>query len=154
MFSTIISSSVVDDVFTVARPAQKSRAGAVPCTPPRPTSTSRVPPARPRVQRTVHYALPGEKQARAALPALPWASTGAPSTPRPAATSPVAPPPRPRAPPAPRKAHAYHVSKEAAAMAAREASAAQLPRPRFVHQFEGAGSPIVDYAGLRRELKF
>ncbi|KDQ06033.1 hypothetical protein BOTBODRAFT_181986 [Botryobasidium botryosum FD-172 SS1] len=43
---------------------------------------------------------------------------------------------------------------EAAAMAAREASAAQLPRPRFVHQFEGAGSPIVDYAGLRRELKF
>ncbi|KDQ14252.1 hypothetical protein BOTBODRAFT_33035 [Botryobasidium botryosum FD-172 SS1] len=154
MFSTIISSFVVDDVFIVARPAQKPRAGAVPCTPPRPTSTSRVPPARPQVQRTVHYALPGEKQARAALSALPWASVNAPSTPpRPAATSPAAPP-RPRVPPAPRKARAYYVSKEAAAMAAREASAAQLPRPRFVHQFEGAGSPIVDYAGLRRELKF
>ncbi|KDQ06026.1 hypothetical protein BOTBODRAFT_181981, partial [Botryobasidium botryosum FD-172 SS1] len=94
MYSTIISSSVVDDVFTVARPTQKPRAGVVPCTPPRPTSTSRDPPARPRVQRTIHYALPGEKQARAALPALPWASVNAPSTPpRPAATSPAAPPP-------------------------------------------------------------
>ncbi|KDQ06027.1 hypothetical protein BOTBODRAFT_181982 [Botryobasidium botryosum FD-172 SS1] len=36
MYSTIISSSVVDDVFTVARPTQKPRAGVVPCTPPAP----------------------------------------------------------------------------------------------------------------------
>ncbi|KDQ19671.1 hypothetical protein BOTBODRAFT_170725 [Botryobasidium botryosum FD-172 SS1] len=159
MSPSIISSSVADDVFTVARvPAQKARASAVPCTPPRPTSTSRVPPARPQVQRTIHYALPGEKQARAAIPALPWMTALAPSTPpRPTAVSPAAPPPRPRAPPAPRKARAYHVSKEATAMAAREASAALPPCPRFVHQFEGAGESkelIVDYAGLRRGLKF
>ncbi|KDQ14253.1 hypothetical protein BOTBODRAFT_354559 [Botryobasidium botryosum FD-172 SS1] len=142
MFPTIISSSVVDDVFTVARPAQNPRAGAVPCTPPRPTSASRVPPGRPQVQRTIHYALASKKYARAALPAFPWASAGAPSTPpRPAATSPASPPPRPRAPPAPRKARAYYVSKEATAMATCETSAALLPFPRFVHQLEGTGEP-------------
>ncbi|KDQ14243.1 hypothetical protein BOTBODRAFT_175026 [Botryobasidium botryosum FD-172 SS1] len=148
MYSTIISSSVVDDVFTVARPAQKPRAGAVPCTPPRPTSTSRVPPARPRIQRTIHYALPGETQARAAIPALPWTTALAPSTPpRPAAVSPATPPPRPRAPPAPRKARAFYVSKEGAAMASLEACAALPPLPRFVHQLEGTEEPITRARG-------
>ncbi|KDQ17316.1 hypothetical protein BOTBODRAFT_30133 [Botryobasidium botryosum FD-172 SS1] len=120
------------DVFTVARPVEKARAGAVPCTPPR-APTSRVPPARPRVQRTVHYAHPGEGQALAALPCFSRASASAPAPSTPPRLTAVDPRPRPRAPPAPRKARAFYVSKEAAAMAAREAHAAQPPRPRFVH---------------------
>ncbi|KDQ17308.1 hypothetical protein BOTBODRAFT_30117, partial [Botryobasidium botryosum FD-172 SS1] len=79
--SAFIFSSPVD-VFTVARPVEKAKAGAAPCTPPR-APTSRVPPARPRVQRTIHYAHPGEVQALAALPCFSRASASAsaPSTP-------------------------------------------------------------------------